>query len=186
VVKTKPCVVDDTELVITAGHLFRISETKQMRQWNHIRAVRMNGQKVEATFLGVHPIIDVAAISIPLPGEPDTGVQIGKRYGDGSAMMLGFANSGRLHAHHGRIRELNGLSGQLDDADDLYQFGIDEGDSGGGVFDERGRLLGVGVGYVPASYLPDRPAVVVSADNVKKFIETTPTCKLFAGIFKRW
>jgi S1-C subfamily serine protease len=177
-------VVDGTGLVITAGHLFRSSETKQMRQWRHIRANRMNGQKLEATFLGVDPVIDVAAISIPLPDEPDFGVHIAKRDGHGSAMMVGFANTGRLHAHHGRIRELNGRVGRPGDADDLYNFGIDQGDSGGGVFDERGRLVGVGIGFVPASYMPDQPAVVVSAENVKKFIESMPTCRLFARSFQ--
>jgi hypothetical protein len=123
---------DGERLVLTAKHVLGGS-----RQGI---SVRHKGTSYQARFLAIGSDGDIAALSSNIPGTfPDLRIA---SESPRQAIMLGYGSSGRLHRHDGRLVGYNTPNGDSG-PDARYTFIADSGDSGGGIFNERGEFAGV-------------------------------------------
>lgn len=153
----------ETALVLTCRHLFEDGI-------GDLVVHRTNGKGFRAKFLGADPDkSDLAAIAIKNPGDT-TDLEIADRPAR-QATSVGFAG-GALRAIRRTGKYLG--SGYLDQrwTTNFYGFVPEDGDSGGPVFDEAGRLSGVVWGTNGAQ------GSVVGTSEVRRFL-THPTCLAF-------
>ena len=168
-----------TALVATAGHMFRDPDSLIAYQVNSLKVYRIPAEEYDGTFISMDPQLDIALLSFPLPDDPDedqTGVKFsphGITRETPKGCIVGFGTTGKLHEHKGSYKNT------FPDGDVMIHAGIDQGDSGGGAFDGKGDFAGVAVASVQRKAMPDEPAVIVPAYQVKRLIETTPACFRF-------
>lgn len=148
-------------MVLTAGHMFRDPETLKMNRPAPIRARLGDGSIVPGSLLGVSATTDLAAVEI---ASSYRGVNRATQNSN-KAWLIGFGGSGNLHRH-----QLSFL--EVADSDWIMRGNIGLGDSGAGVFNERGELIGIGVAFETRN--PSRN-VVVSNQAIGAFLRT-PTC----------
>jgi hypothetical protein len=115
-----------TALVITCKHIF--SDGRGV-----LTVERTNHTRYPARLLGTSRFNDISALEIPDPGVRP--LRIADRQ-PRSATLIGFGQTNRAWKHRGNIIEHAGRTV-------FYSFMPLEGDSGGGVFDDAGRLAGV-------------------------------------------
>jgi hypothetical protein len=115
-----------TALVITCKHIF--AEGRGV-----LTVERTNHTRYPARLLGTSRFNDISALEIPDPGVRP--LRIADRQ-PRSATLIGFGQTNRAWKHRGNIIEHAGRTV-------FYSFMPLEGDSGGGVFDDAGRLAGV-------------------------------------------
>lgn len=156
-------------LVITAGHIFRDARTKIMRPSKPIE-VRIGEDTVEGRLLGVHPTDDLAAVAIAPRG---TGAKISSANSK-KAWIIGFGASGNLHQH--QLHMLEDLGREW-----IMRGEIGHGDSGAGVFNERGELVGIAVGYETFDRSKN---IIVSSLALGQFLRSN-TCLQLSMIFGR-
>lgn len=155
--------VGSNGLVITAAHMFRDPGTLKMHRFSSIK-VRISGETVDGQLLGVHPSDDLAAVSIAPRGPGATVATESSK----KAWIIGFGASGNLHQHQLHFIEERGREW-------VFRGEIGHGDSGAGVFNERGELIGVAVAY--ESYDRSRN-IVVSSLALKQFLRSDTCLKL--------
>lgn len=122
---------DGKKLVLTASHVLGGSRRGI--------SVRYRDRTYPARFLAVADEGDLAALEASLPG--DLRLPIASE-APRTASMMGFGSNGKLHYHSGR---LTGHATPRGDRtpDMAFSFTSDQGDSGGGVFNDRGEFAGV-------------------------------------------
>jgi S1-C subfamily serine protease len=154
---------DTRAMVLTAGHIFRDTNTGQLLPLERIGVRLADDSVVAGRFLGVAPSDDLAAIEIPATTKTWIAkLPTGKSDG---AWIIGFGASGKLHQHPLSLIDASGR-------DWIFNGDIGPGDSGAGVFNERGELIGIGVAYETQN---PRRNLVVSQRAIEDFL-VTPTC----------
>jgi trypsin-like peptidase len=122
----------ERKLVITARHVLG-------RNRSGI-SVQHRGRDYPATWLSVSSEADIGAVSADIPGTfPDLRIA---SEAPSQAIMLGYGKDGRLHSHSGRLTGYATPVGEQS-PDMAFAFGAESGDSGGGVFNDRGEFSGV-------------------------------------------
>lgn len=155
----------DRGLVLTAGHLAHDYERHRDRPVGRLTVYTVTGKQYTGRYLGHSPEPDdLAAVGIVGEIPPQTFANLAANQPQ-KAFMLGFASNGRLRGEKGPY------VGSLVDVA-RYKFHIEEGDSGAGVWDDRGDLVGVATAY--ETHQPDI-AVVVPVGRVRGFL-ATPAC----------
>lgn len=125
-------------LVITARHVAE-----------HQGAVTIThrGTVYPAKLLALARTGDLAAITFANPPDEVKGLRVADKPGRESVMFgYGPGDPGQLHVHGGRFLGRNVNVQQYNEQglpDDRYAMNCEDGDSGGGVFDEQGDLSGV-------------------------------------------
>ncbi len=115
-----------TALVITCRHLFREGR-------GALSVERPDHRRYPARLIGTSRVNDIAALEIPDPGVKP--LRIAEQQPP-AATMIGWGDSRRPWKHRGQLVE--------HDRDTVfYSFLPQEGDSGGGAFDDTGALAGV-------------------------------------------
>lgn len=115
-----------TALVISVKHLFTDGV-------GSVSVERTNGERYTGRLLGVSRTADLSAIEIPDPGQYHELAIAPEQ--SATATMIGFGGSHQAQTKRGR--HLGGV---------FYSFVPVSGDSGGGVFDDSGRFMGVAWG----------------------------------------
>lgn len=131
-------------IIDTSGHI--VTNHHVIQGADQIRVTLNNGQEYDASLVGRDPKTDLALIKIE-PREPLTAVELGSakeaRVGDwvlavGNPFGLGGSVSAGIISARGR--DIN--SGPYDDYLQI-DAPINRGNSGGPLFDARGRVIGV-------------------------------------------
>ena len=144
-----------TALVITCRHIFDEGR-------GQITVERTDHSRHAAKLLGLSRYNDLAALEIPDPGVRTLRLAASQAP---EATMIGFGQTGLARRQAGRLVEA--------DRDTVfYSFAPVEGDSGGGVFDTEGRLMGVVWGTDGAM------GAVVPLDDVRGALES-PACQRY-------
>lgn len=141
-----------TALVISVRHMFSDG-------LGRITVERTNGAKYEGRLLGISRTADLSAIEIPDPGQYHE-LSIAPEQA-AAATMIGFGGSHIARTKRGR--HLGGI---------FYSFVPVNGDSGGGVFDDSGRFMGVAWGSSGDS------GAVVTLTELRKTL-ASPACLKF-------
>ena len=139
--------------VLTAAHVFAEGV-------GDVYVQRSSGDRYQARFLGrANDGADLAGLAIHSPPGA-VGIGLAEQQPQ-SNRVYGFGRTGRLKYYVGRL--LGSLSGQ----DVRYTGAIEQGDSGGGVFDgQTGHFAGVAWGTDGQSH------VVVGLPAVRRFVKT--------------
>jgi len=119
-----------TALVVTVKHMFHSGVGR-------LTVERTDHHLFEARCLGTSRYADVAALEIADPGIRTLKIATAQAP---AATLIGFGGTHRAWKHSGQFVE------QTSDGTVFYSFFPIPGDSGGGVFDNSGRLVGVAWG----------------------------------------
>lgn len=115
-----------TALVITCRHIF--AEGRGV-----LTVERTNHTRYPAKLLGLSRVNDISALEIPDPGVAPLRIASQQPR---AATLIGWGSTQRAWKHRGTLTEIAGRTA-------FYSFTPEEGDSGGGVFDDHGALAGV-------------------------------------------
>jgi serine protease Do len=156
-------------LVLTAAHVVQSAD--------EIAVEFRNGRRYPARVIASEPQADVAMlalqeaprdISAPIIGDSDA-LRIGDEiFAVGTPHGLGdFLSAGRVSARHGRIRLTPTLTLAEFFLTDAF---IDEGQSGGPVFDQEGAIVGIVSRTLAAGESPKTVGLVISAATIKRYL----------------
>jgi hypothetical protein len=115
-----------TALVITCKHIF--AEGRGV-----LTVERTNHTRYPARLLGTSRFNDISALEIPDPGVRPLRIASQQPR---AATLIGWGSTQRAWKHRGTLTEIAGRTA-------FYSFTPEEGDSGGGAFDDTGALAGV-------------------------------------------
>ena len=158
-------------LVLTAAHIVQAAD--------EVAVEFRNGNRYSARVIASEPQADVAVVELDekLRGvsAPKLGNSDALRVGDeifavGTPHGLGdFLSAGRVSARHERIRLTPTLTLAEFFLTDAF---IDEGQSGGPVFDEHGAIVGIVSRTLAAGESTKTVGLVISAATVKRYLFT--------------
>ena len=147
-------VISSDGYIVTNDHV--VMQNGQVAQT--IEVTFTSGEKIKGTVVGADPKTDVAVIKVSKTGlsvatfAPLSGVKVGQ-YSVAIGSPLDFSNSVDLGIVSGLNRTLPQATPAGTDYVNLIQTDapISPGDSGGGLFDATGRVVGMNVAYLPPS-----------------------------------
>lgn len=147
-------VISSDGYIVTNDHV--VMQNGQVAQT--IKVTFTNGEKTQGTVVGADPKTDIAVIKVSKTGlpvasfAPLSSVKVGQ-YSVAIGSPLDFSNSVDLGIVSGLNRTLPQATPAGTDYVNLIQTDapISPGDSGGGLFDATGRVVGMNVAYLPPS-----------------------------------
>jgi S1-C subfamily serine protease len=168
--------VDGEGHVVTAAHVVHTAD--------RVVAEFLDGRRLEARVVSSNPELDLALLrleDVPLDVDPvelgdSSAVRVGQQvfvvgapYGIGHSLSVGYI-SGRRAMQPGAPEHLHGVSGEMFQTD----AAINQGNSGGPVFDLDGRVIGIVSNILTRSGGFDGIGFAVTSDTVREALFENP------------